>query len=78
MKRFLKRTAQGFIKILDDVYQTGKPYTGREMPFQINRGKGIEQIFITFICQVLKDTTGKTEGILAFCYEVIGTGARQK
>ncbi len=62
--------AQGFIKILDDVYQTGHSFTGREMPLQINRGRGVEQLFITFICQVLKDVTGKTEGILAFCYEV--------
>jgi len=62
--------AQGFIKILDDVYRTGNTFTGREMPLQLDRGKGVEQLFITFICQVLKDVTGKTEGILAFCYEV--------
>ena len=62
--------AQGYIKILDDVYRTGHPFTGREMPLQINRGNGTEQLFITFICQVLKDVSGKTEGILAFCYEV--------
>ena len=62
--------AQGYIKILDDVYRTGHPFTGREMPLQINRGNGMEQLFITFICQVLKDVSGKTEGILVFCYEV--------
>jgi PAS domain S-box-containing protein len=62
--------SQGFIKILDDVYQTGIPFTGREMPLKMDRGKGVEKLFITFICQVLKDVTGKTEGLLVFCYEV--------
>jgi PAS domain S-box-containing protein len=52
------------------VYRTGKSFTGREMPLQLDRGNGVEQLFITFICQALKDITGKTEGILAFCYEV--------
>jgi len=62
--------AQGFIKILDDVYRTGTPFTGREMSLQLDRGKGVEQLFITFICQIFRGINGKTEGILAFCYEV--------
>jgi PAS domain S-box-containing protein len=61
---------QGYIEILDNVYRTGTPYIGREMPLLLDRGKGVEQLFITFTCQVLKNVSGETEGILAFCYEV--------
>ncbi len=61
---------QGYIKMLDDVYQTGNPYIGREMSLQMDRGRGIEQLYITFICQTLKNISGEPEGILAFCYEV--------
>jgi PAS domain S-box-containing protein len=61
---------QGYIEILDSVYQTGKPFIGREMPLELDRGKGQEQIFINFICQVLKNASGKTDGILVFCYDV--------
>jgi PAS domain S-box-containing protein len=61
---------QGYFEVLDNVYQTGIPYTGREMPLQIDRGKGLEQVYINFICQALKNTNGVTNGILVFCYEV--------
>jgi PAS domain S-box-containing protein len=61
---------QGYYEILDSVYKTGNPFVGREMPLQVDRGKGVEQIFINFICQVLKNASGETDGLLAFCYEV--------
>ena len=61
---------QGYYEILDSVFKTGKPFIGREMRFQVDRGAGIEQIFINFICQVLKNTAGITDGILVFCYDV--------
>jgi PAS domain S-box-containing protein len=63
---------QGYIEILDSVYQTGEPFIGREMPIQLDRGRGIEPIFINFICQILKNASGKTDGILVFCYDVSG------
>jgi PAS domain S-box-containing protein len=61
---------QRYFEILDKVYQTGVPYTGREMPLLIERGKDLVQVFITFICQALKNTSGETTGILMFCYDV--------
>jgi PAS domain S-box-containing protein len=61
---------QGYIRILDDVYRSGSPYIGKEMPLILNRENGPEQLYITFICQVLKNASGETEGILVFCYEV--------
>ncbi len=61
---------QGYFEILDSVYRTGIPFIGKEMPIMLDRGKGIEQVYITFVCQTLKNRSGETEGILVFCYEV--------
>ncbi len=61
---------QGYYEILDSVYQTGIPFIGKEMPLQIDRGRGLEQIYINFIYQSLKNTMGEAEGILVFCYDV--------
>jgi PAS domain S-box-containing protein len=61
---------QGYYEILDAVYKTGKSFTGKEMPLQVDRGHGVEHIFINFNCQVLKHASAKTDGILIFCYEV--------
>lgn len=63
-------TGQGYYEILDSVYKTGNPFAGKEMRLQVDRGKGVEQIFINLICQVLKNASGETDGVLAFCYDV--------
>jgi PAS domain S-box-containing protein len=61
---------QGYYEILDSVYKTGKPFIGKEMPVELDRGKGVEKLYINFINQVFKNAAGKTEGILIFCYDV--------
>ena len=61
---------QGYFEILDGVYQSGNPYIGREMPVMLDRGGEMEQVYITFSCQALKNRKGETDGILVFCYEV--------
>ncbi len=63
-------TGQGYFAILDSVYQTGEPFVGKEMPLQVERGNTVEQIYINIICQTLKNASGKTDGILVFCYDV--------
>ncbi|MBO2009769.1 PAS domain-containing protein [Hymenobacter negativus] len=60
--------AQGFIGLLDEVYATGKPFVGREMPIALldpTTGKP-ETIYVDFTYQPLLDDQGKTTGILAF------------
>ena len=42
----------------------------RKCPCRSDRENSIEQLYITFICQTLKNQKGETEGILAFCYDV--------
>jgi PAS domain S-box-containing protein len=61
---------QGYYEILDKVYETGKPFIGKEMPIQLDRGDGIEKLYINFINQIFTNAAGKKEGILVFCYDV--------
>jgi PAS domain S-box-containing protein len=61
---------QGYYEILDKVYETGKPFIGKEMPLELDRGDGIEKLYINFINQVFTNVAGEKEGILVFCYDV--------
>jgi len=58
---------QGFIALLDDVYRTGKPYIGREIPivFQREAGAPSEERILDFVYQPITDAEGKSTGILA-------------
>lgn len=63
--------SQGFFELLDDVYKTGKPFIGKEMPVFIEHGNGkTEKVFFNFNYQAFKDEHGKTAGILVFAYNV--------
>ncbi|HTN37908.1 MAG TPA: CheR family methyltransferase [Arachidicoccus sp.] len=61
---------QGYHEILDKVYQTGKPYIGKEMPVSLLRGGKMKQVFVDFNYQAFKDKEGRIEGILVFCYDI--------
>lgn len=63
---------QGYFEILDNVYKTGNPFIGKEMPLTIEKGNGLVQIYISFICQSIKNASAETDGILVFCYDVTG------
>ena len=62
---------QVFFELLDNVYNTGETFIGNEMPVTINRGNGLQvQVYLNFSYQAFKNEAGKTEGILAFAYNV--------
>jgi PAS domain S-box-containing protein len=64
--------AQGFIGLLDQVYATGKPFLGTEMPlhlFEAATGQS-EARYVDFIYQPLTDAQHQTQGILAFVVDV--------
>jgi PAS domain S-box-containing protein len=69
-KAIPEATGQGYFEIMDSVYQTGEPFIGKEMPLMVDRGKGLNPIFINIICQVLRNAAGDKEGVLVFCYDV--------
>ena len=63
---------QGFIRLLDRVYETGEPFIGREVPVQLRRwAEGpLEQAFVNFLYQPRYDASGQVEGIDVFGFEV--------
>ncbi|WP_207435651.1 PAS domain-containing protein [Sabulibacter ruber] len=63
---------QGFVQILDKVYQTGEDFVAKEVPILIGRTNAheLEQIYINFTYQAIYSETQQIEGILVFGYEV--------
>ncbi|MBK3777921.1 PAS domain-containing protein [Azospirillum brasilense] len=58
---------QGFFELLGRVYDSGKPFVGHALPVRVVRQPGapVEERFITFIYQPIKDADGRVTGI--FC-----------
>ena len=61
---------QGFFELLDDVYKNQKKFIGKEIPVSIDRGKGPEDLSITFIYQPILNSLNETEGILVYANDV--------
>ncbi|MES2674371.1 MAG: response regulator [Pseudomonadota bacterium] len=57
---------QGFFELLDDVYQTGNPFVGVDMPIALQRQQGepLENRFMDFAYIALKDSEGGINGVL--------------
>jgi signal transduction histidine kinase len=56
---------QGFYELLDQVYATGKPYIGNELPIMLQRepNGALEERFVSFIYQPTFDHRGEITGI---------------
>ncbi|MBB3220478.1 PAS domain-containing hybrid sensor histidine kinase/response regulator [Pseudoduganella umbonata] len=56
---------QGFIALLDEVYRTGDPHVGHEMPVLLRRrpDSELEERFVNFIYQPIRDHRGAVYGI---------------
>ena len=62
---------QGFFELLDQVFTTREAFVGREVPFSLDKGQGVQQdAYVNFIYQPILDRQGETDGILVFAYEV--------
>jgi PAS domain S-box-containing protein len=63
---------QGFIQLLDEVYQSGVPYVGKSARRIINRGPGTlpEETYSDFIYQPVRNFNGQVESIMALAVEV--------
>jgi len=63
--------SQGFFEILDDVYRTGKPFIGKEMPISLNqKGGGQKERFLNFNYEAFTNSKGEIDGILVFAYDI--------
>jgi signal transduction histidine kinase/ActR/RegA family two-component response regulator len=56
---------QGFFELLDEVYSSGKPFVGRASPIRLRHGRGtpLEERFIDFVYQPIRDAAGAVVGI---------------
>ena len=78
---FPEVVAQGFIGLLDQVYATGQPFVGAEMPAQLydaTTGRP-EPRYVDFVYQPLRGEHAQTTGVLAFIVDVTDkVAARQQ
>jgi PAS domain S-box-containing protein len=63
---------QGFVELLDRVRQSGDPFVASEACVQLDRrGTGqLEDVYVDFVYQPLKDSTGAVFGIMAHAVEI--------
>jgi PAS domain S-box-containing protein len=58
---------QGFFELVDEVYSTGQPFVGNEVPILLRGEEGapLEQHYVNFVYQPLLDADGAVSGIFA-------------
>jgi signal transduction histidine kinase/ActR/RegA family two-component response regulator len=56
--------AQGFIALLDQVTATGEPFRGRGLPVTLLRNGVMDELYVDFIMQPIRDESGVVVGIL--------------
>ncbi|MBZ9655451.1 response regulator [Phyllobacterium sp. 2063] len=63
---------QGFVKLLDEVYETGRPFVGQGMSveLQVRPGGKRETRYVDFVYQPIFDEAGKTSGIFVQGHDV--------
>ncbi len=61
---------QAYHGVLNEVYQTGMPFIGKEMKISFSNTTDVKNIYVNLILQAYKNTTGQNEGILVFGYDV--------
>lgn len=56
---------QGFFELLDEVYATGKPFVGHQMPMTLHRRPNgpAEEVFLDFVYQPIIGADGQVSGI---------------
>jgi signal transduction histidine kinase len=64
--------AQGFLTLLDWVYQTGKPFVGRGTPIQLARSatRPPEMRYLDFVYQPRRDPDGSISGVIVLGVDV--------
>lgn len=69
---FPELVGQGYIEILDKVYQTGEPFIGRKMTVQLQRQPDapLDTIFIDFVFQPMRGPDSAINGIFIEGYDV--------
>lgn len=63
---------QGFAALLDQVYETQKPYVGHDVPVMLARNEGAaqEEVFVDFVFQPLIGEDGRSRGVFVQGHDV--------
>ena len=63
---------QGFLELLDQVYRSGQPFSGRSMAIKLQRAPGApaEDRLVDFVFAPIREADGTTGGIFAEGYDV--------
>ena len=63
---------QRFAKLIDQVYRSGQPYTGREEKSKLNRAHTgqSEEAYFDFVYQPMRNAEGTVDGVLVHAVEV--------
>ena len=66
---------QGFVDLLDNVLETGRPFVGRELSLRVARTPGAlpEERFVTFVYQPITEADGTRSGVF-----VLGTDVTEQ
>jgi len=61
----IEAEGQAFLGLLDGAYSTGKAFTGRQMPFRVQRqpGSPLEICYLDFVYQPITDAAGRVTGL---------------
>jgi PAS domain S-box-containing protein len=63
--------SQGFVALLDRVYNTGEPFVGDEMPIDLVQKDGtLRRFYLNFVYQPLRDANELVNGIVAVIHDV--------
>lgn len=63
--------SQGFFELLDNVYTTGKPFIGKELPIQLEIGeKEVKNSFLNFVYQPTYNQNKEVDGIFVHVVDV--------
>jgi hypothetical protein len=68
---FPELRGQGYYELLDQVYQTSKPFVGRMMPilFQPWKGAPLEEHITDFVYRPIEDAAGQVTGLFVEGYD---------
>lgn len=61
---------QNFKELLDNVYDTGIPFVAEELPIILFRNGTLENAFVKFVYEPLRDADGSIKGIMALAIEI--------
>ncbi|GAB3750769.1 response regulator [Lysobacter olei] len=71
---------QGYLRLLDEVFASGKPFLGQGMRLELQRTpeRGVEQIVVDFVYQPVLDAEGRVTGIVVQGIDMTAQAAAQQ